>query len=145
MTWYIWDEPTDHGRARAGSLRRGWSQRKKAGHAAWPRAMMTGLGLLLTLGGVWCMHWQGGRAPSAAARAWTQAPLLAHLQAVMIGTLSWCAAVLAVATFFLGLMLLAARVQQRHGRSTAAPTVLSWTSCPRHAMSHTHEETRSII
>ena len=49
------------------------------------------------------------------------------------------------ATLFLGLMLLAARVQQRHGRSTAAPTVLSWTSCPRHAVSHTHEETRSII
>ena len=132
MTWHIWDEHTDHGRVRTGRLRRGWSQREKAGHAAWPRATMTRLGLLLALGGVWCLHWQGGRAPSAAARAWTQAPLLTHRQAVMIGTLSWCAAVLVVATLFLGLMLLAARVQQRHGRSTAAPAVLSRTPCPRH-------------
>jgi len=132
MTWHIWDEHTDHGRARAGSLQRGWSQRAKVGHAAWPRTTMTELGLLLALGGVWCLHWQGGRAASAAARAWTQAPLLTHLQAVMIGTLSWCAAVLAVATLFLGLMLLAARVQQRHGRSTAAPAVLSRTPCLRH-------------
>ena len=132
MTWHIWDEHTDHGRARAGSLQRGWSQRAKVGHAAWPRTTMTGLGLLLALGGVWCLHWQGGRAASAAVRAWTQAPLLTHRQAVMIGTLSWCAAVLVVATLFLGLMLLAARVQQRHGRSTAAPAVLSRTPCLRH-------------
>jgi hypothetical protein len=91
------------------------------------------------------MHGQGGRAPSAAARAWMQAPLLTHRQAVMIGTLSWCAAVLVMATLFLGLMLLAARVQQRHGRSTAAAAVLSRTSCPRQAVSQTHAETRSIV
>ena len=121
MTWHLWDEHTDHGRAGAGSRQRGWAQREKVGQAAWPRATMTGLGLLLALGGVWCMHWQGGRAPSAAARAWTQASLLTHLQAVMIGIFSWCAAVLVVATLFLGLMLLAAWVQQRHGRSRSAP------------------------
>ena len=137
MTWHSWDEHTDHGRARAGSLRRGWSQHEKMGHAAWPRATMTGLGLLLALGGVWCMHWQGGRAPSGAAPAWTQAPRLKHLQAMMIGTLSWCAAVLVVATLFLGLMLLAARVQQRHGRSRSAAETGSaltpWTSRTPHA------------
>jgi hypothetical protein len=105
MTWHIWDEYTDHGRARAGSRRRGWSQREKVGRTAWPQATMTGLGLLLALGGVWCMHWQDGHAPSVATREWTQVPLLTHLQAVMMGTLSWCAAVLVVATLFLGLML----------------------------------------
>jgi hypothetical protein len=61
MTWHICDEHTNHGRAGTGRLRRGWSQHAQVGHAAWPRATMTGLGLLLALGGVWGMHWQGGR------------------------------------------------------------------------------------
>src|SRR5262249_20768594 len=117
MTWQIWDEHRDHRQAHAGSLRRGWAPHVKVEHAAWPQATMTGLGLLLALGGVWGLHEQGGRASSTAAPASTHAPLLAHLQAVMIGTLSWCAAVLVVATCFLGLMLLAARIQQRHSRS----------------------------
>ena len=120
MTWQIWDEPRDHGQARAGSLRLGWAPRVKVEHAAWPRVTMTWPGLLLALGGVWGLHGQGGRASSAAARVWTQAQLLAHLQAVAIGTLHWCAAVLVVATCFLGLMLLAAWVQQRHSRRRSA-------------------------
>jgi hypothetical protein len=128
MTWQIWDEHRDHGQGRAGSLRLGWAPCVKVEYAAWPRATMTGLGLLLALGGVWGLHGQGGRASSTAVRAWTQAQLLAHLQAVAIGTLSWCAAVLVVATCFLGLMLLAARVQQRHSRRRSAAAMgRAWT------------------
>jgi hypothetical protein len=88
---------------------------------------------------------RAGACRPPAARAWTQAQPLTHLQTVMIGTLSWCAAVLVVATLFLGLMLLAAWVQQRHGRSTAAAAVLSRTPRPRHAVSQTHAATRSTI
>jgi hypothetical protein len=120
MTWQIWDEHRDHGQARAGSLRLGWVPRVKVEHATWPRATLTGLGLLLALGGVWSLHGQGGRASSAAARVWTQAQPLTHLQAVAIGILSWCAAVLVVATCFLGLMLLAAWGQQRLSRRRSA-------------------------
>ena len=61
------------------------------------------------------MHWQDGHAPpSAVARAWIQAPLLTYLQAVMLGVHSWYAAVLVVATRFLGLILLAASIQRVH-------------------------------
>ena len=122
MTWSIWNEYTDHGRARNGSLQRGWAQRETVGYAAWPRATMTGRGLCLALGGVWCMHWQAGHAPSAVARAWTQAPLLTYLQAVMRGVLSWCATVLVVATRFLGLILLAASIQRVHTSGGKEPT-----------------------
>jgi hypothetical protein len=155
MTWQIWDEHRDHGQARAGSLWRGWSARVKVEHAAWPQATMTGLGLLLALGGVWGLHGQGGRASSAASRVWTQAQPLTHLQAVAIGILSWCAAVLVVSTCFLGLMLLAAWVQQRHSRRRSAAAMgpcldainsedASGMRRLRQAVSHTHEETRSI-
>jgi hypothetical protein len=128
MTWQIWDEHRDHGQGRAGSLRLGWAPCVKVEYAAWPRATMTGLGLLLALGGVWGLHGQGGRAASAATRVWTQAQPLTHLQAVALGILSWCAAVLVVATCFLGLMLLAAWVQQRHShRRSAAAIGRAWT------------------
>jgi hypothetical protein len=128
MTWQIWDEHRDHGQARAGSLRRRWAPRVQVEHAVWPRATMTGLGLLLSLGGVWGLHGQGGRASSTAMRVWTQAQLLTHLKAVAIGTLSWCAAVLVVATCFLGLMLLAVWVQQRYSRRrSAAAMERAWT------------------
>ena len=85
----------------------------KVEHATWPQATMIWLGLLLALGGIWGLHEQGGRASSAATRVWTQTQPLTHLQAVALGILSWCAAVLVVSTCFLGLMLLAVWVQRR--------------------------------
>ena len=113
MTYHIWNEHTDHGQAPLGSLRCGWQLRMRCGHAAWLWARRPGLGLLLTLGGVWVMHWQGMGVPSATASGWTQARLLAYLQAVALGTLSWFAAVLVVATLLLGfLLLLATGVRQ---------------------------------
>lgn len=128
MTWQIWDEHRDHRQVHTGSRQREWALRVKVEHATWPRATMTWLGLLLALGGIWGLHEQGGRASSAATRVWTQTQPLTHLQAVALGILSWCAAVLVVSTCFLGLMLLAVWVQQRYSRRrSAAATERAWT------------------
>jgi hypothetical protein len=113
MTSHIWNEHTDHGQAPLGSLRRRWQLRMRFGHTAWLWARRPGPGLLLVLGGVWVTHWQGMGVPSAMASGWTQARLLVYLQAVALGTLSWFAALLVVATLLLGcLLLLAAGVRQ---------------------------------
>src|SRR5262245_7122426 len=128
MTWQIWDEHRDHGHVRAGSLRRGWAACLQVEHTAWPRATRAGRGLLLALGGVWGLHGQEGHAASAATHMWTQAQPLPYLQAVALGLLSWCAAVLVVATGFLGLLLLAAWIQQRYSRRhSAAALERAWT------------------
>jgi hypothetical protein len=106
MIWRIWEDHPGTGRALAGSTLRGWQQREGLENTSWHWAKTVGMGVLLALVCAWWMSWAGVSADSATAGVRSSARLLAYLQAVAIGTLSWLAAVLVVATTLLGVMLL---------------------------------------